>query len=316
MTRNVPKPTLEASGHKDEEKPSPEDSAMKNGIFQENNTQPPKEESVLPLFSLKHKTAIVSGAGAGIGYAVAQAYAEAGANVAIWYHGNKEAITKAAAIEKQYGVKCRAYQTDVTSFDSINDTITSIVKDFNGRLDIFVANAGVPWTQGRMIDGERSHYQRVVTTDLDSVFYCAQAAGAVFRRQYTDGGLSTTGEKLQNYAGGSFIATASMSGHIANIPNHQSAYNAAKAGVIHLCKSLSVEWVKFARVNSVSPGYMATEISDFVPIETKKIWRGKIPMGREGQPAELKGVYLFLASAASSYMTGSDMVIDGGYCAV
>jgi sorbose reductase len=163
-----------------------------------------------------------------------------------------------------------------------------------------------------MIDGERSHYHNVISTDLDSVFLCAQAAGAVFREQYTSG----LGAKLENYHSGSFIATASMSGHIANIPNHQSAYNAAKAGVIHLCKSLAVEWVKFARVNTVSPGYMRTEISDFVPEETKRIWRGKIPMGREGEVGELKGVYLFLGSAASSYTTGTDIVVDGGYCAV
>lgn len=123
-------------------------------------------------------------------------------------------------------------------------------------------------------------------------------------------------------------------GHIANIPQLQSAvrrsnfpytlrpfsdlrqYNAAKAGVSHLCRSLAVEWVKFARVNSISPGYMATEISDFVPPEIKRIWHGKIPMGREGEASELKGAYLFLASDASSYMTGADMVIDGGYCSV
>ena len=86
--------------------------------------------------------------------------------------------------------------------------------------------------------------------------------------------------------------------------------------MIHLCKSLAVEWVKFARVNSVSPGYMATEISNFVPPETKRIWHGKIPMGREGEANELKGAYLYLASDASSYTTGADIVVDGGYCAV
>ncbi|MBE7181273.1 MAG: SDR family oxidoreductase [Terriglobus roseus] len=93
-------------------------------------------------------------------------------------------------------------------------------------------------------------------------------------------------------------------------------YNAAKAGVIHLVKSLSVEFVRFARVNSVSPGYVATEISDFIPPETKAIWRSKTPMGRECEPHELKGAYLYLASDASSYTTGSDIVVDGGYTVV
>jgi len=96
------------------------------------------------------------------------------------------------------------------------------MKDLNGRLDVFVANAGIPWTQGRMIDGEISHYRAVVSTDLDTVYYCAKAAGEVFRKQYTTG-LSITGETLQNYSYGSFIATSSMSGHIANIPQLQAA---------------------------------------------------------------------------------------------
>ncbi|KAI7694427.1 hypothetical protein D0864_02421 [Hortaea werneckii] len=297
------------------EKQTPEDSAMKNGIFREYNTTAPKETSVLPLFNLKHKTAIVSGAGAGIGLQVAQGFAEAGANVAIWYHGNKQALDRAAEIEKKYGVKCRAYQTDITDYDDTKRVIDEIAEEFNGRLDIFVANAGIIWKDGGMIDGPVSNYRNVVSTDLDSVYYCAKAAGEIFRRQY-ETGVNMKGEKLENYRYGSFIATASMSGHIANIPQLQSAYNAAKAGVIHLCRSLAVEWVKFARVNSVSPGYIVTDISNFVPPETRAIWRGKIPMGREGEAHELKGAYLFLASDASSYMTGAEILIDGGYCAV
>ena len=228
----------------------------------------------------------------------------------------------------------KAYQVDATDFDNTKKVLNQSIKDLGGRLDVFVANAGIPWTQGRMIDGELSHYRAVVSTDLDSVFYCAKAAGEVFRRQY-ETGVDIMGEELQNYSYGSFIATSSMSGHIANIPQLQAAvspttieptivimltlsaqYNAAKAGVRHLCKSLAVEWVKFARVNSISPGYIATEISDFVPPETKAIWRSKIPMGREGEAFELKGAYLYLASDASSYTTGTDIICDGGYTVV
>lgn len=91
-------------------KEAPEDSSMKKGLFQEDNTVPPTEERVLPLFSLKHKTAIVSGSGAGIGLAVVKAFAEAGANVAIWYHSNKNALDRAAEIEETYGVKCMLFQ--------------------------------------------------------------------------------------------------------------------------------------------------------------------------------------------------------------
>lgn len=120
--------------------------------------------------------------------------------------------------------KCtgKAYQCNVTDPDSVSEVTNTVVKEFNGRLDIFVANAGVPWTQGRMIDGELSHYHTVTSIDFDGVFYCARAAGEIWRRQY-ETGLSATGEKLENWRSGSFIATASMSGHIVNIPQLQAA---------------------------------------------------------------------------------------------
>ncbi|KAI9828331.1 MAG: L-xylulose reductase [Thelocarpon impressellum] len=284
---------------------------MTGGNFIHDNTVAPKVEKVLPLFSLKGRTAIVSGAGAGIGLAVAQAFAEAGANVAIWYNSNKKALERAKEIEQEYGVKCRAYQVNVTDAKHVEDSINEIVKEFNGRLDIFVANSGIPWTQGAALDGEIEHYRKVVATDLDGTYYCALAAGKHWRRQAAEG-TSLNGDKI-DFKYGSFIATASMSGKIVNIPQLQAAYNAAKAGVIHLVRSLAVEWVKFARANSISPGYMATEISDFVPKETKDMWRDKIPMGREGEAHELKGAYLYLASDASSYTTGADISVDGGY---
>ncbi|KAI9716168.1 MAG: L-xylulose reductase [Chrysothrix sp. TS-e1954] len=284
----------------------------KGGVFTEDNTVPPSTSKVLPLFSLRGKTAIVSGAGAGIGLAVAQGLAEAGADVAIWYNSNKKALDRAKEIEQDYGVKCKAYQVDVTSEDRVKASVNEIVKEFNGRLDIFVANSGVAWTQGPALDGELSHYHKVVSTDLDGTFFCARAAGEHWRRQKLEG-VDVFGKKIENFTYGSFIATASMSGHIVNIPQLQAAYNAAKAGVIHLTKSLAVEWVKFARANSVSPGYMATELTDFIPPETKAIWKSKIPMGRQGEPFELKGAFLFLASDASSYCTGVDLAIDGGY---
>jgi len=143
--------------------------------------------------------------------------------------------------------------------------------------------------------------------DVDGVFYCARTAGRIWREQKKN--------QLEGFTYGKFIATASMSGHIANIPQLQTVYNAAKANVIMLCRGLAIEWVQFARANSISPGYIATEISDFAPPETKSIWRDKIPMGREGEPIELVGAYLYLASDASSYTTGTDILVDGGYCA-
>ncbi|KAK1760886.1 L-xylulose reductase [Echria macrotheca] len=287
---------------------------MKDGKFVHNNTEPPKADRVLPLFSLKGKTAIVSGAAAGIGLAIAEGFAEAGANVAIWYNSNKKAVERAAEIEKTYGVKCKAYPVNVTSCEAVEKAVNQIVAEFNGRLDIFVANSGITWEEGPMLDGNPETYKRVINTNVDGTFYSARAAGLHFRRQKREG-TTVDGRPLENFSQGSFIATASMSGHIANIPQLQAAYNASKAAVIHLCKSLAIEWVGFARVNSISPGYIKTEISNFCSPEIKNTWRDKIPMGREGETNELKGAYLYLASDASSYTTGTDLIVDGGYCA-
>ncbi|KAI9664192.1 MAG: hypothetical protein M1831_002371 [Alyxoria varia] len=292
---------------------SENDALTKDALFNHDNTVAPQTGKILPRFSLKGKTAIVAGAGAGIGLQVARGFAEAGANVAIWYNSNKSALDRAAEIEKEFGVKARAYQVNIQDEEKCKSSVTEIVKEFNGRLDVFVANSGVTWQQGGALGAEHDHYKKVVTTNIDGTFYCARAAGDHFKRQKIEG-TDLHGNKLENYTYGSFIATASMSGYIVNIPQFQTAYNMSKAAVTHMVRSLAVEWVKFARANAVSPGYVNTELSDFVPKETRDIWKSKIPMGRECEPQELVGAYLYLASEASSYTTGTDIISDGGYC--
>ncbi|KOS19288.1 putative NADP-dependent mannitol dehydrogenase [Escovopsis weberi] len=283
-----------------------------DGKFQHDIMDIPQGDRVMPMFSLKGRTAIVSGAGAGIGLAVAQALAEAGANVAIWYNTNKQAVDQAALIEKTFGVKSKAYQVNVTSAEAVDKAIDEIVREFNGRLDVFVANSGIPWTDGAFLDGSSEMAKNVMTVNVDGVMWCAKSAGAHFRRQKQEK-TTIDGKPLENFISGSFIATASMSGSIVNIPQLQAVYNASKAAVIHFCKSLAVEWTGFARVNTVSPGYIVTEISNFAPAEFKRVWKDKTVMGREGWVTELKGAYLYLASDAASYTTGLDMIVDGGY---
>jgi sorbose reductase len=169
---------------------------------------------------------------------------------------------------------------NVKSYEVVEAAINSIVSEFNGRLDVFVANSGIAWTKGAMLDGPLDMYTSVMQANVDGTYYCARAAGQHFRRQKREGTTLDGSRPLDPpFTTGSFIATASMSGHIVNIPQLQAAYNASKAAVVHLCKSLAVEWVGFARANSVSPGYIVTTISEFVPEETKKIWKDKIPMG-------------------------------------
>lgn len=200
---------------------------------------------------------------------------------------------------KRGSKKGKAYQVNVTSAEAVDKAITDIVKEFNGRLDIFVANSGIPWTKGAFIDGPADMARDVMAVNVDGVMWCAKSAGAHFRRQ-KEQGTTIDGKPLENYTTGSFIATASMSGSIVNIPQLQAVYNGSKAAVIHFCmspgstmlrgldrkltravlgKSLAVEWVGFARVNTVSPGYILTEISSFAPAETKNAWKDKTVMG-------------------------------------
>lgn len=127
----------------------------------------------------------------------------------------------------------------MTSYAAVSASIETIIREFNGRLDIFIANSGVAWTQGPALDAELDHYRQVVSTDFDGTFYCARAAGLHWRRQKLEQ-TTIDGQKLEPaFREGSFIATASMSGVIVNIPQMQAAYNAAKAGVIHLCMSFA-----------------------------------------------------------------------------
>jgi sorbose reductase len=129
----------------------------------------------------------------------------------------------------------KAYQVNIQDPAKPIEAINQVMKDFHGRLDIFVANSGIPWTQGPANEGSIDHYRKVMGTDVDGTFYCARACADVWRRQKKEG-TDINGNKLENFVSGSFVATASMSGHIVNIPQLQAAYNAAKAAVIHMCK--------------------------------------------------------------------------------
>lgn len=230
--------------------------------------------TLLSRLSLKGKTAIITGGGAGIGLSVAHGYAEFGANIALWYFRNTKTPERAAEISQQYGVQCIALKVDVRDAAQVEAATDESVSQLKGRLDIFVANAGIPWTRGEILTAEDplGHYSDVMRTNVDGVFFSARAASRHWKAQKAEG-------KLENFKLGSFIATASMSGHIVNIPQRQSVYNASKAQVIHMVKSLAVEWSGYARANTVSPGYMLTEISNFVPQPTHELWQSKTPQG-------------------------------------
>lgn len=258
----------------------------------------PEANRLTDLFNLKGKVVIITGASGprGMGIEAARGAAEFGANVAITYSTRKEgAETNVEGLIKEYGIKAKAYHCNIDEYPSVEKLISDVLNDF-GKIDSFIANAGATADAG-VIDGSKEAWDRVVQIDLNGTAYCAKAVGAVFRKQ----------------GHGSFVITSSMSGHIANFPQEQTSYNVAKAACIHMAKSLANEWRDFARVNSISPGYIDTGLSDFIAKETAELWRSMIPMGRTGQAKELKGAYVYFISDASTYTTGADLVIDGGY---
>jgi NAD(P)-dependent dehydrogenase (short-subunit alcohol dehydrogenase family) len=258
-----------------------------------------KSESLKDMFSLKGKVVVVTGASGprGMGIEAARGCAEMGADVAVTYSSRPEGGEKnAEELSSKYGVKSKAYKCNVGEYADVEKLVQDVIKDF-GKIDVFIANAGRTANSG-ILDGSVKDWNEVVQTDLNGTFHCARAVGLHFKERRT----------------GSFIITSSISGHIANYPQEQTSYNVAKAGCIHLARSLANEWRDFARVNSISPGYIDTGLSDFVPKDVQELWHGMIPMGRDGQAKELKGAYVYLASDASTYTTGADIVIDGGYC--
>jgi len=252
---------------------------------------------VLEQFDLHGKVAMVTGAGRGLGLAMARALADVGANIVV-AELDPETAESAAAELRELGVETLAVPTDVTIVTSVQAAVDATVTRF-GRLDILVNNAGVSiWHAAE--DMPYDVWRTVMDINVDGVFLCAQAAGRVMLEQ----------------GSGSIINIGSMSGRIVNIPQLQTNYNASKAAVVHMTKSLAVEWAaRGVRVNCISPGPMETEMTIKYLDDPAygPIWRGMTPMGRVGKPEELAGLVVFLASDASSFMTGSDVIVDGGY---
>ena len=256
---------------------------------------------ILEKMRLDGKKIFITGGARGIGKCIAYAMAEAGADVALVDIDIAEAEKTAAQLAKDTGVSTMAHKADITVPEQVDAMIDSILKKF-GRIDVAFCNAGICID----VPAEDMSYKQwfdVINVNLTGVFLTAQAAGRVMIRQ----------------GGGSIINTGSMSGHIVNVPQPECGYAASKAGVIMLTKSLAVEWAPHhVRVNSISPGYMATELT----LESKELkpliplWYDKIPMRRLGDPMELQSVALYLAGDTSSYTTGSDFIVDGGYTAL
>lgn len=254
---------------------------------------PDTPENVLEQFSMKGRVVAITGASDGIGWAVAEAMAEAGAYVALWYNTNPAAVEKGEKLAAKHNIKAKAYQVEVSDANQVQATMNQVVSDF-GKLDVFVANAGTAISKP-ILEQTLEEYRTQMSVNVDGVFLCAKYAGAIFKKQ----------------GSGNLIITSSISAHIVNVPADQPVYNMTKAAVTHLGKSLAREWRDFARVNIVSPGFFQTKMGASPECESEA--HRMAVLGRQGHVKEIKGLYLYLASDASSYTTGSDVLIDGGY---
>ena len=253
---------------------------------------------IIEKMRLDGKKAFVTGGARGIGKSVATAFAEAGADVAIVDIDIAEAEKTAAWLAEETGVQTMAIKADVTSTEDVNAMIDAILEKF-GRLDVAFCNAGI-CINAPAEEMTFEQWKKVTDINLTGVFLTAQAAGKVMLKQ----------------GSGSIINTASMSAHIVNVPQPQCAYNASKAGVIQLTKSLAIEWAKRGvRVNSISPGYIGTDLvltnQNLIPLIEQ--WNAMAPMGRLGRPDELQAICVYLAGDASSFTSGSDFVVDGAF---
>lgn len=257
--------------------------------------------SILERFRLDGRVALVTGAGQGIGRGFAHALGEAGAAVAVADIVTERAETVAGELAEK-DIDALAITADVTEAELVQAMVDAVLARW-GRLTIAVNNAGIGFWAG-LETMEKEQWDQVLDLNLTGVFLCAQAEARV----------------MLEAGYGKIINTASMSGHIVNTPQKQAAYNASKAGVIHLTRSMAAEWAsRGVCVNSISPGYTRTKlVADLLASPEGQrmvpVWMELTPMGRMAEVTDLQGAVVYLASEASDFMTGHDLVIDGGYC--
>lgn len=256
---------------------------------------------ILEKMRLDGKAAFVTGGSKGIGKQIAVALAEAGADVAVVDLDVEEGQRTAEEL-RGLGRQAIALKTDVTRPEEVEAMIADIVEAF-GKLDIAFCNAGI-CINAPASEMTYEQWRKVIDVNLGGVFLTAQAAGK---------------QMLKQGRGGSIVNTASMSAHIVNTPQPQCSYNASKAGVVQLTKSLAVEWAQQGiRVNSISPGYIGTELTLNSPSLLPLIeqWNAMSPVRRMGRPDELQAIAVYLAGDASSFTTGADFIVDGAFTCI
>ena len=248
------------------------------------------------MFSLEGHTALITGGSRGIGRGVADETAAAGANVVIV--GTKLITARLAAeeIKARHGVSTAAYECDVSDAVQVNEVFNRCAGEF-ALPDLLLNNAGIT-IHKEALEVTPEEWQKVIDVNLSGAFYCSQALAKL---------LVAAGR------GGSFVNLASNACQLVPMPQPQASYNASKAGMVMLTRSLAMEWIGYGiRVNSVSPGYVETDMVAHVRADWLKHWKGCIPAGRMGTPYEISSAVIYLFSDASAFSVGSNVIIDGG----
>lgn len=231
---------------------------------------------------------------------MARACAEAGAKAIAIFDANQDLGDESAAeLHQKTGLPVSFFKVDVRDGNAINAAVQNVV-DLYGPPDVLVNSAGIADSNIKAETYDSAMFRRLIDINLTGSFLMSQSVGRA---------MMAAGKP------GSIILVASMSGSIVNYPQEQSCYNASKAGVIQLGKSLGAEWAKHGiRVNCISPGYMDTALNKVPALDAqKKIWKSLTPQDRLGNVDDLNGLCVFLASDASGFMTGANVIIDGGY---
>jgi gluconate 5-dehydrogenase len=247
------------------------------------------------LFDLSGRVAIVTGGSRGLGAEFAEGLAEAGASLMLCARRDEWLLAGGDSLRAR-GFTVHSMRCDVANADEVQALVDATVERF-GQIDILVNNAGVSW-------GERPEamtlpqWQRVIEVNLTGAFLCAQAVGReMIKRRY-----------------GRIINIASIAGLQGNVNGpYYAGYAASKAGLMGLTRELAASWGQYGiRVNAVAPGFFHSRLSDASIEQIESSLNAVTPLGRIGQPGELKGVAVFLASDASNYITGQTIIVDGG----
>ena len=251
--------------------------------------------SILDKFSMRGKVSVVTGGNRGIGKAIAVGLAEAGSSIVIAARDEAKSEDTLAELKK-LGVPAIAVKTDVANRDDLEAMVETVASEL-GPIDVLVNNAGIGFHANALTLSD-DEWQRLFSINLDAVWKASQVVG----------------NQMVKRGSGSIINIGSISGLIINRPQWHSPYGISKAAVHHLTKSLAAEWAQSGvRVNAIAPGYVKTEIASTEYEDYAHYWRDEVPMQRYATPEEIAPIALLLASEASSFVTGSVFVVDGGY---